>query len=57
MLSNKNEKVYYNPTDNKLLVSVTGTDKFSPKAIMWTRIWPQVNYKIQVDINMLIILL
>ena len=28
MLSNKNEKVYYNPTQNKLLVSVAGTDKF-----------------------------
>ena len=34
MLSNKNEKVYYNPTDNKLLVSVAGTDKFSPKDII-----------------------
>ena len=31
MLSNKNKKVYYNPTDNKLLVSVACTDKFPPK--------------------------
>ena len=30
----KNEKVYYNPTDNKLLVSVAGTDKFSHKDII-----------------------
>ena len=34
MLSNKNEKVYYNPTQNKLLVSVAGTDKFSPQDII-----------------------
>ena len=34
MLSNKNEKVYYNPTQNKLLVSVAGTDKFSPRDII-----------------------
>ena len=34
MLSNKNEKVYYNPTANKLLVSVAGTDKFSPKDLI-----------------------
>ena len=34
MLSNKNEKVYYNQNDNKLLVSVPGTDKFSPKDII-----------------------
>ena len=34
MLSNKNEKVYYNPTGNKLLVSVAGTDKFSPKDLI-----------------------
>jgi hypothetical protein len=34
MLSNKNEKVYYNPIANKLLVSVGGTDKFNPKDII-----------------------
>ena len=34
MLSNKNEKVYYNPTQNKLLVSVAVTDKFSPQDII-----------------------
>jgi len=34
MLSNKTEKVYYNPTANKLLVSVAGTDKFSPKDLI-----------------------
>lgn len=34
MLSSKNEKVYYNPTQNKLLVSVAGTDKFSPRDII-----------------------
>ena len=34
MLSNKNEKVYYNPTQKKLLVSVAGTDKFSPKDLI-----------------------
>ena len=34
MLSSKNEKVYYNPTQNKLLVSVAGTDKFSPQDII-----------------------
>ena len=27
-LSNKNEKVYYNPNQNKLLVSVAGTHNF-----------------------------
>ena len=34
MLSSKNEKVYYNPNQNKLLVSVAGTDKFSPRDII-----------------------
>ena len=34
MLSNKNEKVYYNPTANKLLVSVAGTNKYNPKDII-----------------------
>ena len=34
MLSNNQEKVYYNPTANKLLVSVAGTNKYSPKDII-----------------------
>jgi hypothetical protein len=34
MLSTKNEKVYFNPTANKLLVSVAGTDKFSPNDLI-----------------------
>ena len=34
MLSNKNEHVYYNPKENKLLITVAGTDKFSPKDLI-----------------------
>ena len=34
MLSNNQEKVYYNPTANKLLVSVAGTNKYNPKDII-----------------------
>lgn len=34
ILSNNQEKVYYNPTANKLLISVAGTNKFSPKDII-----------------------
>jgi len=34
MLSNNQEKVYYNPIANKVLVTVAGTDKFNPKDII-----------------------
>ena len=34
MLSNKNEHVYFNPKENKLVITVAGTDKFSPKDLI-----------------------